>query len=76
MTKSRPFFVMLIQTNINDDSITEIKEFRICIESISLKIHDEVLVLLYDMYKDVTTEEKTNNMSDLDKLFLSSIKKY
>jgi hypothetical protein len=64
-TKSRPFFVMLIETNLNKEGASEIKEFRMCLESISLKIHDEVLIKLYDMYKEMGSSEKVDQNSDL-----------
>lgn len=40
-----------------------------CMESISLKIHDEVLIKLYDMYKEFGSSEKINQNSDLNKIF-------
>lgn len=68
-TKSRPFFVMLIETNLNKEGMTEIKEFRMCLESISLKVHDEVLIKLYDMYKEVGSEERVQQGADLSRVF-------
>ncbi len=56
---------MLIETNLNKEGASEIKEFRMCLESISLKIHDEVLIKLYDMYKEMGSSEKVDQNSDL-----------
>lgn len=49
--------------------MTEIKEFRMCLESISLKVHDEVLIKLYDMYKEVGSQERVDQGADLSRVF-------
>ncbi len=39
-TKSRPFFICLIEQNLKTKQIMEINYFRMCIEPISFKIYD------------------------------------
>lgn len=49
LNKSRPFFVLLLEQTLGSKDIVEIREFRVCTEPISIKIHDEVLTAVMDM---------------------------
>ena len=75
MNKSRPFFVMLLEQTLSKKDITELKELRICMEPISLKIHDEILVAFFEFFQDITkASEENQHKIDLIPIFRSYAK--